>query len=594
MTRKDTAQLSGASHDREGSMVIETKYAKSAYRNFLFWSICSSLGVTVSTLVDASLVGNFIGSDGLAVANIATPVFLLYSLMGITLGGGAGVLIGKELGAANVKKANSFFASVLSTGIVVSVLFSLLSVIFRSELCTILGATPELLAQALQYLTVVFFCAPVFTLYHILSIAVRTDGEPKLAAAASVGVIVTNLGLDFLFMKGLNWGLIGASASLCIAEAVGVLLLLTHFVKKQALLALRLCMPTPTDITDFVGNGFGVGSAFIFQAIVMLVFNVMLLKNDSLNGVYFVAVFGVMYTVSTIPYAVFDGAGTAASSVISILAGEKDRKGMLAVFHEGLRITGIAGCLLAAFFIVSARETVSFFGIADDAAFDTAAAAFQIYAVSMGFAGINVLTTAFWQTIGRIRLASCVSILRNFIFMLVLGVWLITENGIMGLAMVYVISEVLCLLLVLLISIAASSKKYIDKYYAFPNRMFEGFYPIEQSSMHKLSEELEKVCEEWEMGYKESFFVSLIVEELILNIIKFGMNSTEKGHYVSVKLMDNEGEYILRIRDNVKTYNPFDLRGDEVDRAAMKLITEKSKYYNYQRKLVFNYLYIVL
>ena len=69
---------------------METNYAKSAYRTFLFWGVCSSLGVTISTLVDATLVGNFIGSTGLAVANIATPVFLLYLLMGITLGGGAG------------------------------------------------------------------------------------------------------------------------------------------------------------------------------------------------------------------------------------------------------------------------------------------------------------------------------------------------------------------------------------------------------------------------------------------------------------------------------------------------------------------------
>ena len=76
---------------------METNYAKSAYRTFLFWGVCSSLGVTISTLVDATLVGNFIGSTGLAVANIATPVFLLYLLMGITLGGGAGVLIGKKL-----------------------------------------------------------------------------------------------------------------------------------------------------------------------------------------------------------------------------------------------------------------------------------------------------------------------------------------------------------------------------------------------------------------------------------------------------------------------------------------------------------------
>ena len=51
---------------------------------------------------------------------------------------------------------------------------------------------------------------------------------------------------------------------------------------------------------------------------------------------------------------------------------------------------------------------------------------------------------------------------------------------------------------------------------------------------------------------------------------------------------------ILRIRDNVNSYNPFDLRGDEVDRAVMEMIKKKAKYYEYQRKLVFNYLYVTI
>ena len=76
----------------------------------------------------------------LAVANIATPVFLLYLLMGITLGGGAGVLIGKKLGEADLKGANRVFGSVLSAGLITGVLFAAVSLVFRSALCSLLGA----------------------------------------------------------------------------------------------------------------------------------------------------------------------------------------------------------------------------------------------------------------------------------------------------------------------------------------------------------------------------------------------------------------------------------------------------------------------
>ena len=77
---------------------MEKKFAVNAYRMFLIWGIFSALGTAVSTLVDAVLIGNYIGSDGLAVTNIATPVFLLFALLSVTTAVGANVLIGQALG----------------------------------------------------------------------------------------------------------------------------------------------------------------------------------------------------------------------------------------------------------------------------------------------------------------------------------------------------------------------------------------------------------------------------------------------------------------------------------------------------------------
>ena len=41
------------------------QFARGAYWYFLFWGVCSALGTTFSTLIDAILVGNLVGSDGL-------------------------------------------------------------------------------------------------------------------------------------------------------------------------------------------------------------------------------------------------------------------------------------------------------------------------------------------------------------------------------------------------------------------------------------------------------------------------------------------------------------------------------------------------
>lgn len=572
---------------------MEVNFAKSAYWNFLIWGICSSLGITVCTLVDAVLVGNFIGSVGLTVANIATPVFLAYSLFGLTIGVGANVQIGRRLGASHIDEANRIFNAQVFLGVVIGMLCLALTVLFRDELCRFLGAKGVLFLLAKQYLTVVFYAAPLFILYPILSMSVRIDGDPKLAAVSSATVIVANLSLDILFMKVLGWGIMGASVSLCIGEALGAALLLFHFFKKHSLLRLCLVRPHFADIKSFVANGFGVGSAFIFQAVVMLVFNTLLLSFGD-EGVMYVAIFGVIYTMSMVPFAVFDGAGNAISTVVSIFAGEKDGKSMLTVLWQSIKIASFAGVLFTVIFLLGAEKIVRFFGFADTAPLNTAVLAFRVFFVSIVLTGINTVVTAFWQAADRAQLASAVSVMRNFVLMLAVGFALISRYQIVGLSVTYVCSEFLCLIGIILVWLFRSSKSYVAQKYQFSNRIYENYYTIQTESITQISADLERLCEEWEIGPKQAVFINLIVEELLLNIIKFGLKDTDKEHYIAIKLLDNDGEYILRIRDNVNTYNPFDSSGDEIDRAVIKMITKKTKYYDYQRKLIFNYLYLIV
>ena len=122
---------------------MDTKFAGAAYEHFLIWGICASLALTVCTIVDATIVGNLVGPNGLAVANIATPVFLLYALLGVTVGVGANVQIGRVLGASDVCGANRVFHSQLCFGLIVGFL-SLSPLLFKDVFFSFLGVTEEL------------------------------------------------------------------------------------------------------------------------------------------------------------------------------------------------------------------------------------------------------------------------------------------------------------------------------------------------------------------------------------------------------------------------------------------------------------------
>ena len=139
---------------------MDTRFAKGAYRYFVLWGVLTSMAMTICTIVDALLVGNLVGSNGLAVTNMATPVFLTFALFGITLGVGAGVKIGRALGALEVEEANRVFHKLLGVGLAIGVI-CWLTLVFKDTALVLLGVTEALKPLAEEYLTVVLWAAPL-------------------------------------------------------------------------------------------------------------------------------------------------------------------------------------------------------------------------------------------------------------------------------------------------------------------------------------------------------------------------------------------------------------------------------------------------
>lgn len=575
---------------------MDSRFQFSAYRYFLIWGILSSLALTICTLVDATLVGNLVGDTGLAVSNIATPVYLIYALFGITIGVGSNVHISRFLGADDKENANKVFHSALTLGLIIS-LISLCPLLFERAYFSFLGVTDELYPLAKEYLGVVMWSAPIFIMYHIVSASVRTDSNPRLVAIASAVVIITNIVLDVVFMKFMAMGIKGASLSLCIGEFLGLFVLLTHFARRNKQLGLKLGSLNFKQVRNTVSNGFALGSAQIFSAVVMLSFNTMLLRYGGVKGTFYVAVYGIIYTLSTIPVGVYDGNSASLQTVISFLSGESDTDGIYVVLKRALITVSFISLCIALCFVFLSPSLFSFFGINPSSANSVANTALRVFALSIIFTGINTSVTAFWQSIGRRYLASVMSLVRNCLLLLISGFILIPGKDVMGVATSYVITEVAGVLIIVAISWISPSKAYVKKKFGLVGSSFEKTYPIEKESMGDISKDLEEISEKWELDVKKSFMINFISEEILLNIIKFALENgenTKKEYYISIKLINKDDGLVLRIRDNVSQYNPFEAQGDEIDSGVLKLIKKKTKYSEYQRKMVFNYFYTII
>lgn len=554
----------------------------------MVWGIMSAMGVTFCTLIDAMMIGHFIGSEGLAVTSLSNFIFLFMGLIAITLAIGANVLIGNRIGACEYTKANEIFQKALTLGLIVSILMSVLSLFFNDSIFSFLGASGEFKNLLRLYLIPIFIFNPAFIIYNILSVSIRTDSDPTLAGVASIALIITNLILDIVFMGVFNMGIMGASLSMCIGESLALIIVLNHFRKKSSILKIGLRKFNIKEVFDFASNGFGVGSFYIFQALVVLIFNNLLLRNSD-SGVTYVAIYGVIFTISQIPGGIFDGAGSAFGPVVSIFAGENDPDSLNHVLSVALRVVCAINVVIVLVFFIFAKEILALFSITNF----IGDLVFKIYSISLIFTCINTLITAYWQCIGRSLFASLMSFFRNFLLMVVVGYFLIRRTYIVGVVSTYVVVEFICCLMILLVYLKKPSKKYVSERYKSDNPYFEKYYVIKKESMQDISFDLDSVIETWDIDMKTSFKINFICEEILLNIIKFGLKDNKKEYYIDIKLIEKEdGAYILRIRDNVKDYNPFDTNGDDIDNGVINLIKSKTRYYKYERKLIFNYLFM--
>lgn len=201
----------------------------------------------------------------------------------------------------------------------------------------------------------------------------------------------------------------------------------------------------------------------------------------------YVAVFGVIYTMSMIPFAVFDGGGNAISTVVSILVGERDAEGIITVLRQGIKVVSISGAVVSLLFLLEAESIFKIFGFEAGESFQTS-------------------IPAFWQAIGRAKLASMMSIIRNFLLMLILGFVLISNYQIIGLSISYLASEVICFLIVVSVMVFKGSKAFVREEHGSKESVYEKYYTIQAESIAQVSVDLENLCQGWEINFNKRIF----------------------------------------------------------------------------------------
>jgi putative MATE family efflux protein len=190
----------------------------------------------VYSMVDAVIVGRYVGGLALAAVGISINLlgFLLSVLIGLTTG--ASVVISQLYGA----KQHDQMSRAVSTSIiflgVLSVLISVLGVAGAPLFLRMLGAPADVFDDALIYLRWLMggMMFPIF--FNMYTAYLRALGDSNTPLYILVFSTVLNTGLDLYFVAVLGMGVAGAAIATIIAQTLAAVICYWYVHKKVPLL----------------------------------------------------------------------------------------------------------------------------------------------------------------------------------------------------------------------------------------------------------------------------------------------------------------------------------------------------------------------
>ena len=114
---------------------------KKLVRQMLAAQTISALTVSLCLLIDNIIIGRFLGDHALTAYELANPILLIIAALGSMLGAGIQMACSRSLGRGSQEETNEGFSSAIAAATVVSVVFTILVLLFSKPLSTLMGAS---------------------------------------------------------------------------------------------------------------------------------------------------------------------------------------------------------------------------------------------------------------------------------------------------------------------------------------------------------------------------------------------------------------------------------------------------------------------
>lgn len=375
-------------------------------------------------IIDHALVGNLVGFKANAAIGVSWQIFLVVIVFISSLFTGMSVLVARFAGAGDEEKVNRTVYQAFLTAIFISLgVMAPIGYFVSPALLNLVNAAPDVRAEALPFLRIMFVFSIGMMIFFMLGGALRSAGDARTPMLLGISMTVLNLVLNVLLIRGLGpipaFGTKGSAMGTCIASGLVATYALTRLWSGKWVVSIPR------------GDGYGFGpdwtiikSIFKFglptgiQGIAMNIGGVFMLAfiGSLAQSAAAQAAFAVSYTelFSLITWTSVGLMGAAAAVAGQNLgAGQPDRAD--AAVHVAARFGFAGAAFVGLFFLFFPRQLLAIFGMQDPTVVEIGVQLLRVLSVSGLLISVALTFTGGLQGTGDTKSPLYISIISQIV-----------------------------------------------------------------------------------------------------------------------------------------------------------------------------------
>lgn len=387
-------------------------------------------------IVDQIFIGKWVGITGIAATNVAFPLTTISMAIALLIGDGCAANISLCLGRKEQENADKSFCNAFTLLISCGIIFVLLGTIFMKPLVILFGASQTVLQSSIDYSSIILFGLPFMMFNVAFTAMIRADGNPQYTMKSMIIGALINVILDPVFIYCFHMGVTGAAIATIIGQIVSGIICIFYIPKFRSIHFQKKYMKLQFDISSkILALGIPSFATQIATAGVQIVMN-NLMRNYGALTVYgsdiALSCYGMMMKVYQISHAMFVGVSSGTQPINGFNFGAKHYTRVKQTYKAAASVAMILSVIWFFIFQFLSKPIASLFIQNNTLYSEFASHCFHLYMFAFFLYGLPMVTSSFFQAIGKPAKALTISLSRQIVFLIPFSLLLSNIYGLDG------------------------------------------------------------------------------------------------------------------------------------------------------------------